>query len=719
VRSPRHVLRAARAPVISVWPPLPPGVWARPAVAVLPYPLEEPNHRPYAFARQALAHGVRALGLGGGDEVLMPAYNHGSEVEALLKAGMELRFYLGAPDLAPVEAELDSLLSPRTRALYLIHYFGFPQAAQRWRAWCDERGLLLIEDAAQAWLAAAGGRAVGSWGDLAVFSLYKTFGLGEGAALVSAAPPPALTHDPGADLRGIAEAHALWLAQRSGAFGALAPRHPRLRRQALAGADPEFDSLPWSSVAPLVRRLAGDDAAAGRRINYGLLLEELRGCVWEPFDRLPAGASPFVFPLRAADKGPLLERLAARGIRALDLWPAAHQAIPDGSGAERRATTVGLPVHQELRLADLDRIVDAVTRRGTRPAALRVERVEALEALRGEWDELAERARNPFATWEWISTWWQQFGAGRALRVLACRDAGGRLMAIVPAFESGRRPVPTLRFIGHGAGDRVGPICAPADVGRTARALSDALERGLLEASVLVGDQLPAELRWGGLLGGTSVARQSSPVLDIDGVDFDGWLASRSRNFREQVRRRERRLAKAGALRYRLCEEPDAVEQGLETLFALHAARWGDDDEAFLPQFLPFHRTFARLAGERGWLRLWILELDETPVAAWEGFRYAGADWYYQSGRDPAFDRLAVGFVLLAHTVRDAMTAGMRTYCLGRGDEEYKRRFADRDPGLENVVVSRGATGGMVRTAAAVVPALPRGARRRLARLAG
>ena len=722
---PGKLLTAAPAARVSVWPPLPPDVWLRRPAEAVPYPLGRPNYRPYAFARHALWHGVRALGLGPGDEVLMPAYNHGSEVEALLKVGVSLRFYAGAADLAPVDAELDSLTGPRTRALYLIHYLGFPQDGGRWRAWCDERDLLLIEDAAQAWLATDGERAVGAGADLAVFCLYKTFGLSEGAALVSSSPPPALTHDPGADLRGIARAHVLWMAQRSGAFTALVRNRPRLRQRPQEGEGGDFelyptsDSLPWSTVAPLVSRLVDDDAAAGRRANYGVLLEELGERVWQPFGRLPAGASPFAFPLHAPHKRALLETLRTREIIALDLWSAKHEAIPDGFDdiAERRATTIGLPVHQELRLPDLDRVVDAVTRRGTRPVPLRVQRVNVLEELRDEWDELAVQARNPFATWEWISTWWRHFGAGRPLRVLACRDAGGRLVAIVPAFESGRRPMPLLRFIGHDLGDRVGPICAPADVSRTARAVSAALERGVLGASVLIGDQLPAELRWRGLLGATRVGRESSPVLDIDGRDFDGWLASRSRNFREQVRRRERRLAESG-LRYRLCEEPDAVEQGLDTLLALHAARWGDRDLAFLPRFLPFHRDFARLAAERGWLRLWILEVDGRPAAAWEGFRYAGADWYYQAGRDPARERQAVGFVLLAHTVRDAMAAGMRTYCLGRGDEEYKRRFANRDPGLERMLISSGAAGGVLRAVATMAPALPRPARRRLARLA-
>jgi CelD/BcsL family acetyltransferase involved in cellulose biosynthesis len=82
---------------------------------------------------------------------------------------------------------------------------------------------------------------------------------------------------------------------------------------------------------------------------------------------------------------------------------------------------------------------------------------------------------------------------------------------------------------------------------------------------------------------------------------------------------------------------------------------------------------------------LWILELDGRPAAGWYGFRFGAADWYYQAGRDPALERDAVGFVLMAHTVREAIRSGMREYQLLRGGQEYKWRFANGDDALQTV----------------------------------
>ncbi len=142
---------------LNVWPPLPFELYTRRPSKRLPFPLEEPDCRIFSLARHGLFMGIKALGLEPGDEVLVPAYHHGSEIEALVRAGIVCRFYDVGQRLEPDEKELEALLDTPVRALFLIHYLGLPQNAARWRAWCDEHGLLLIEDAAQAWMSSSGG----------------------------------------------------------------------------------------------------------------------------------------------------------------------------------------------------------------------------------------------------------------------------------------------------------------------------------------------------------------------------------------------------------------------------------------------------------------------------------------------------------------------------------------------------------------------------------
>ena len=346
-----------------------------------------------------------------------------------------------------------------------------------------------------------------------------------------------------------------------------------------------------------------------------------------------------------------------------------------------------------------------------------IEPLGSLERARAVWAGLAEPTGNLFATFEWGEAWCRHLLGGRELHLLTCRRDDGSAFALLPLVASRRRPLRVVKFVGDGPADRLGPLCAPEDRPAAARALGRSLRD--LRADLLVGDAMPVDEGWEGLLGGTPLRREANPVLATEGRSWDEFLASRSRNFREQVRRRERKLGKEHDLRFRLSDEPDRLDDDMRTLFALHDARWGGNADTFAGPRAAFHLDFARAALERGWLRLWLLELDGEAAAAWYGFRYDGCEWYYQMGRDPRRDRQSVGFVLLCHTMRDAFDAGVREYRLLRGDEEYKDRFATHDPALATVAVARTPAGRAAIAAAGAVRRMPEGPRRRLVRLTG
>jgi peptidoglycan/xylan/chitin deacetylase (PgdA/CDA1 family) len=325
-------------------------------------------------------------------------------------------------------------------------------------------------------------------------------------------------------------------------------------------------------------------------------------------------------------------------------------------------------------------------RPSARPSRLgRYELVE-LDRLAAEWTALAARGGNVFATWEWASCWWRHHGGDRRPLVAACRAGDGRLLAVVPLYLWAARPLRILRFIGHGAGDQLGPVHAPEDRGAVEPLVRQAL--GSLGWDLFVGEQLPARDLWSGALGARVIRREGSPVLAAPAGGWAEYLAGRSANFRQQLGRKERNLARRHRVELRLVTDPERLPEAMDRLFELHALRWGRGGSAFLPR-AGFHREFAAAALELGWLRLWLLELDGRPAAAWYGFRFGGVEHYYQSGRDPAFDHLSAAFVLLAHTIRAAFDDGVTEYRFGRGQDPYKYRFTDADPGLETIAATR------------------------------
>lgn len=340
-------------------------------------------------------------------------------------------------------------------------------------------------------------------------------------------------------------------------------------------------------------------------------------------------------------------------------------------------------------------------------------RLEAagLDSLAEEWPALAARTGNVFATYEWASSWWRHHGQGHSPLVTACRSADGRLVAILPLYRWSAGPLQILRFIGHGAADQLGPIHAAEDRDQAAALAREVLAK--LEWDMFVGEQLPARDLWSGTLGAGVIRREGSPVLRAPAGGWPEYLARRSPNFRQQLGRRERNLARRHHVAFRLVRDPGQLPAAMDQLFRLHQLRWDGAGSAFLHR-AAFHRDFAATALERGWIRLWLLELDGRPAAAWYGFRFGNVESYYQSGRDPAFDRLSAGFVLLAHTIRAAFDDGAAEYRFGRGQDPYKYRFTDEDPGLETIASTRGPAAGAALFAARRVYPL---AKQRIGRL--
>jgi CelD/BcsL family acetyltransferase involved in cellulose biosynthesis len=314
------------------------------------------------------------------------------------------------------------------------------------------------------------------------------------------------------------------------------------------------------------------------------------------------------------------------------------------------------------------------------------------------WNSLAERAENVFSTWDWSDVWWRHFGRGKKREVITVeRDEA--TVAVLPLYEQRLRGARTLRFLGGGVADQLGPVCGPAD-------RSAAIERlrELMGARILLAERMPDDRDWAPALGGKLVHREASPIIDLAGEGgWEAYLANRSANFRQQVRRRARRLTGGEGVRYRLTEDHSTLQSDLDALFALHAARWGGRSDAFVGARGAFHREFAARALERGWLRLWLAEIDGTPAAAWYGLRFAGAESFYQSGRDPGRDRSQVGAGLLEHTIRMACEDGMRQYRLLRGEEQYKRRYATIEADVCTIAAARRPIG---RTAVAALDLL-------------
>jgi perosamine synthetase len=139
----------------------------------------------------ALHLAMAALGVGPGDEVILPTFTMIATANAVTYTGATPVFVDAEPatwNLDP--AQVAAKINPRTRAIIAVHTYGHPADMDALRALANRHGLALVEDAAEAHGARYRGRQVGSVGDLACFSFYgnKIVTTGEGGMVTTNDP---------------------------------------------------------------------------------------------------------------------------------------------------------------------------------------------------------------------------------------------------------------------------------------------------------------------------------------------------------------------------------------------------------------------------------------------------------------------------------------------------------------------------------------------------
>lgn len=137
----------------------------------------------------ALQLASAALGLGPGDEVIVPSLTFVATANAPRSLGAEVRLAdaTSSQDLCVDPDSIEALITPRTRAIFVVHYAGFPCRMEEILALADEHGIPVIEDAAHAVFGRHRGRTLGLHGRVGCYSFYsnKNATCGEGGALVT------------------------------------------------------------------------------------------------------------------------------------------------------------------------------------------------------------------------------------------------------------------------------------------------------------------------------------------------------------------------------------------------------------------------------------------------------------------------------------------------------------------------------------------------------
>jgi dTDP-4-amino-4,6-dideoxygalactose transaminase len=322
----------------------------------------------YGTGKAALRDGLRHSGCTSEGNVLVPAYLPDGVVEPLLELGLEPRYYEVDSDLGPDLSDLEARIDAESRAVMVVHYFGFPQPRfEEVLSLAAERGLLVVDNSAHSPFSRHDSRLLGTFGDVGFTSFRKTLPLPDGALLVGESVPP--------DASPLA-GHAGWSSpancrhflRKFLTFVRFRSNQPRRLVDAVlsqAGAPtlgPELtyalSKAPMSSLSWYLTRTIDPGAVVGaRREVYRAWLDVFAGwpgvsVIYEP---LPDGVCPQAVPLlfdRADDAARFVEAAKSAGIGGVHTWPHLREAVRAdpayGAATNLAARIVTVPCHQQL-----------------------------------------------------------------------------------------------------------------------------------------------------------------------------------------------------------------------------------------------------------------------------------------------------------------------------------------------------------------------------------
>lgn len=314
---------------------------------------------------------------------------------------------------------------------------------------------------------------------------------------------------------------------------------------------------------------------------------------------------------------------------------------------------------------------------------------DALRELQPIWNPLvaASRMEHPFATHEWISSWWEAFGHGSSLAVFVAR-AGGVVTGIapmMPAHGPGRRwlaprwrslhnaHTPRLDWVvGHRHDDSYAALWTAV----RPRAWTGRLDIGALPDGSPTLPAISDLARRDGLLVGVRPGAWSPRVTTECG--WDHYVASLSAHHRKNMRARLSQLSRLGPVALETVTGGADLAGALERGFWLESAAWKRTNGTAIlstPAVTTFYTRLAERAAAQGWLRLLFLTIGGRRVAFAFGLLYRDRLSLLKIGYDPEYARHSPGQVLFWTVIRDACASSIREVDLLGTDDPWKREW--------------------------------------------
>ena len=315
------------------------------------------------------------------------------------------------------------------------------------------------------------------------------------------------------------------------------------------------------------------------------------------------------------------------------------------------------------------------------------------EEIEGDWGDLLPSCwtNTVFVTPWWQSTWLKHFGDASKARFIRVRDDSGELSGIAPMEVADG----AVTFVGDtdlfdyrdflvskGAEDAFyATVFDEIDTWEWETLDLESVPEGspTIESAAAAAKSRSWHI--------SIEVEDKAPVKSLPS-QWDDYVMGLGKKYRHELRRKVRKLGNAGDVVQYDCT-PDMLSGCLPDFFRLHRMSSPDKSEFMTDARERFFTEIAEEAAARGSLKLSMLELDGVRVAACINFDYEDSYLLYNSGYDPVYSQLSVGFVNKAWTIKDAIESGKRSYDFLRGTERYKYDLGAEDRLIYTIRIRR------------------------------
>lgn len=283
----------------------------------------------------------------------------------------------------------------------------------------------------------------------------------------------------------------------------------------------------------------------------------------------------------------------------------------------------------------------------------------------------------------WLKSWWDSFGTDNDLCVISVSD-GDEVIGIAPLLRKGKEAC----FIGDpDVCDYLDFVISPEREIDFFNTLMDYLrQKGVkilnlapIKQESTVWTYLYSEMERD--CGYEFVVDQADVLVEMDLPEsWEAYLDLLSTKQRHEIKRKLKKITSTGNISYRV---DDSVE-AMNTFLGLFSKSKKDKAAFMTPKMAEFFRSLAQSMSEVDILKIGVLELDSSPVAAVMCFDYDGVVYIYNSAYDAQYRYLSVGLISKIMCIKDSIKRGKKSFNFLKGTEEYKYRLGGSEVPVYN-----------------------------------